>query len=54
MPKWKGPHIIIKTLSNRTYLLLKKDDITSNAIHEDRLKLYKERELLESRIVIEQ
>jgi len=53
-PKWDGPHTIIKTLSNRTYLLLKKDDSTSNPIHEDRLKLYKERELLEPRVVIEQ
>jgi hypothetical protein len=53
-PKWEGPHTIIKTLSNRTYLLLKKDDTTSNPIHEDRLKIYKERDLLESRIVIEQ
>ena len=53
-PKWDGPHTIIKTLNNRIYLLFKKDDTTSNPIHEDRLKLYKERELLEPRVVIEQ
>ena len=47
MLKWEGPHTIIKTLNNRTYLFLKKDDITSNVIYKDRLKLYKERELLE-------
>ena len=53
-PKWDGPHTIIKTLSNRTYQLLKKDNSTSNPIYEDRLKLYKERKWLEPRIVIEQ
>ena len=53
MLKWNGSHMIIKKFNNRTYLLLKKDDTTSNTIHEDKLKIYKELELLEPHIVIE-
>ena len=51
-PKWAGPYDIIKKMNNRTYLLLKEGG-TSKLIHEDRLKIYKEREMRKPRIVIE-
>src|ERR1043165_1866396 len=52
-PRWIGPYDIIKKMDNRTYLLLRESG-TSKPIHEDRLKIYKERELLVPRVVIEQ
>ena len=45
-PKWAGPYDIVKKMDNRTYLLLLERGI-SKPIHEDRLKIYKERELRE-------
>ena len=52
-PRWKGPFIIQERLSMGSYILKNQfGQPLKEPIHSDRLKLYKDRELWEPRIVL--